>query len=70
MDGNDFIIFKHGCGSDSEYTMEENNEMSFSDESETKMKSIAKTIFSTMLKSNSLGTLQILMNSKNLRTVH
>ena len=38
MDGNDFIIFKHGCGSDSEYTMEENNEMSFSDESETKMK--------------------------------
>ena len=38
MDGNDFIIFKHGCGNDSEYTMEENNRMSFSDESKTKMK--------------------------------
>ena len=38
MDGNDFIIFKHGCGDDSEYTMQENNRMSFSDDSKTKMK--------------------------------
>ena len=40
MDGNDFIIFKHGCGTDSEYTMKENNtfSLSFSDESKTKMK--------------------------------
>ena len=37
MNGNDFIIFKHGCGNDSVYTMEKNNIHKFSQESEEKM---------------------------------
>ena len=43
MEGNDFIIFKHGCGNDSEYTMEtpfwsSSTATKFSDESTDKMK--------------------------------
>ena len=43
MYGNDFIIFKHGCGDDSEYTMAKNvdgtdDRYKFSEESKTKMK--------------------------------
>ena len=43
MSGNDFIIFKHGCGDDSEYTMAktfdgQDDPLKFSEESKTKMK--------------------------------
>ena len=43
LTGNDFIIFKHGCGGDSNYTMEkgpdgQDDQNKLSEESKTKMK--------------------------------